>query len=164
MTLDLDGGILAADAAHNCGCYHLFFPSERLRLKPQPATLEETAFAPQTLPDAATSLLVLIANHMHFIQRVLPAAEVSAADIVRYAFLDYDSLRALSFPDGGTKSAFRPDGIVPGTERSERYFYWPMGVPNAGAMRQRGHHATAFVGRRHFDDPHLFENSFERLH
>ena len=36
-----------------------------------------------------------------------------------------------------------------------------MGIPNAGAMRQWGHHATAFVGRRHFDDARLLENSFE---
>jgi len=28
-------------------------------------------------------------------------------------------------------------------------------------MRQWGHHATAFVGRRHFDDPHLFEKTFD---
>jgi hypothetical protein len=27
-------------------------------------------------------------------------------------------------------------------------------------MRQWGRHATAFVGRRHFDDPWLFERYF----
>jgi hypothetical protein len=29
-----------------------------------------------------------------------------------------------------------------------------------GAMRQWGKHATAFVGRRHFDDPRLMEDRF----
>ncbi len=31
---------------------------------------------------------------------------------------------------------------------------------SAGAMRQWGRHATAFVGRRHFDDANLFEKRF----
>jgi len=37
---------------------------------------------------------------------------------------------------------------------------WPLGIPSAGAMRQWGHHATAFVGRRHFDEPFLIERYF----
>ena len=57
---------------------------------------------------------------------------------------------------------FGPDGIVAGTERGERWLFWPMGVPNAGAMRSRGHHAIAFVGTRHFDDPYLIERYFVR--
>jgi hypothetical protein len=28
-------------------------------------------------------------------------------------------------------------------------------------MRERGHHATAFLGRRHFDAPDLLEKLFE---
>jgi len=36
-----------------------------------------------------------------------------------------------------------------------------MGIPSPGAMRQWGHHAIAFVGRRHFDDARLFEQYFE---
>jgi hypothetical protein len=35
-----------------------------------------------------------------------------------------------------------------------------MGVESAGQMRQWGHHATAFVGRRHFDDPNLLASYF----
>jgi hypothetical protein len=37
-----------------------------------------------------------------------------------------------------------------------------MGIPNPGAMRQWGTHATAFVGRRHFDDPFLIDRAFLR--
>jgi hypothetical protein len=55
---------------------------------------------------------------------------------------------------------FRPDGVVPGSERGERWLFWPMGVPEPGAMRQWGRHATAFVGRRHFDDPAFLERYF----
>jgi len=38
---------------------------------------------------------------------------------------------------------------------------WPMGVASAGAMRQWGRHATAFIGRRHFDDPWLLDALLE---
>ena len=76
---------------------------------------------------------------------------------------DYHALRALPLPNGGHRSLYGPDGIVPGTERGERWLLWPMGVPEPGAMRQWGHHATAFVGRRHFDDPDLIERYFQLI-
>jgi hypothetical protein len=37
-----------------------------------------------------------------------------------------------------------------------------MGIASPGAMRQWGTHATAFVGRRHFDAPDLIAKTFER--
>ena len=46
------------------------------------------------------------------------------------------------------------------TDRLERWLLWPMGVPEPGAMRQWGTHATAFVGKRHFDDPDLIGRYF----
>ena len=46
-------------------------------------------------------------------------------------------------------------------ERPNLDLFRPMGVPEPGAMRQWGRHATAFVGRRHFDDADLFEKYFE---
>jgi hypothetical protein len=49
---------------------------------------------------------------------------------------------------------------VPGTERAERWLFWPMGIASAGQMRQWGRHATAFVGRRHFDDAGLLDLYF----
>ena len=39
--------------------------------------------------------------------------------------------------------------------------FWPMGITSAGQMRQWGRHATAFVGRRHFDDARLLDQYFE---
>jgi hypothetical protein len=36
-----------------------------------------------------------------------------------------------------------------------------MGIASAGAMRQWGRHPTAFVGRRHFDDPQLLDALLE---
>jgi len=49
---------------------------------------------------------------------------------------------------------------MPGTERGERALFWPMGIESPGAMRQWGRHPTAFVGRRHFDEPRLLEQRF----
>ena len=60
------------------------------------------------------------------------------------------------------RSLYGPDSIITETERMERFILWPMGIASPGAMRQWGHHATAFVGRRHFDDPYLFERIFEK--
>ena len=81
--------------------------------------------------------------------------------LARYELRDYDELRSLRRLEGGTRSAFGPDGMMPGTERAERFLFWPMGIASAGAMRQWGRHATAFVGRRHFDDADLLEKRFD---
>jgi hypothetical protein len=83
-----------------------------------------------------------------------------ADSVARYALRDYGELRSLARP-GGRRSAFGPDGLIAGTERAERFLFWPMGIESAGAMRQWGRHATAFVGRRHFDDADLIERRFE---
>jgi len=72
-------------------------------------------------------------------------------------------LRSLPLPGGGTRSLYGPDGLVAGSERSEREYFWPMGITSAGQMRQWGRHATAFVGKRHFDDADLIELRFARV-
>ncbi len=79
-----------------------------------------------------------------------------------YTLLPDDSLRSLALPSGGRRSLYDPRGFVPGTDRAEAWLFWPMGVADAGAMRQWGRHATAFVGRRHFDDADLLERRFIR--
>ena len=73
------------------------------------------------------------------------------------ARLDYDQLRQLPTGHNHTVSLFNPRGLLPSSERLESVYLWPFGIPSAGAMRQLGHHAIAFVGVRHFDQPNLFE-------
>lgn len=160
VTLANDGSVLLADTMHNCGCYHLFYPSSRLAPRERGGEWVEAAFAPQPLPVLAAGerYALRIAAATHYVQRVL--AVPAAGEGVRYALDDYDRLRAIPLTGGGHRALFRPDGIVPGSERGERALFWPMGVPEPGAMRARGRHATAFVGRRHFDDPDLIERSF----
>jgi hypothetical protein len=83
-----------------------------------------------------------------------------SAVVTPYAMIDEGLLRALPLPGGGFRSIYGPDALVRGTERAERWLFWPMGIPSAGAMRQWGNHATAFLGRRHFDDADLIEQRF----
>jgi hypothetical protein len=160
VTLAPDGAPLIYDSIHPCGCYHQFFPTARARPRPAPDSLQEWALIPQTLPAVGEGErpVVSIASATHYIERV---ALVRGADsLVRYTLRSYDELRSL--PRGADHaSAFGPDGLIGGTERAERFFFWPMGIASAGAMRQWGRHATAFVGRRHFDDADLFERRFE---
>jgi hypothetical protein len=161
VTLAPDGEPLLYDSIHPCGCYHVFFPTPRARPRPAPDPLEEWAFVPHSLPRVAEGErpVVRLASATHYIERV---GLVRGPDsLTRYAFSPYGELRSLPRLAGGSASVFGPDGLIAGTERLERWFFWPMGVPSAGAMRQWGRHATAFVGRRHFDDADLIERRFE---
>jgi hypothetical protein len=160
VTLAPDGEPLLYDSMHPCGCYHQFFPTPRARLRPAPDPREEWAFVPQSVPRVADGdrPRVRVASATHYIEGIELAGDADAR--VRYDFRDADELRSL--PRGaGSRSAFGPDGLIAGTERAERFLFWPMGIASAGAMRQWGRHATAFVGRRHFDDADLLERRFD---
>jgi hypothetical protein len=161
VTLAPDGTPWVFDTMHACGCYHLFFPTARASIKPQPSSLDETVFAPQLLPRVAVgdSAALRLESGTHYVQRIVLGSDPVSGG-TEYVFAEDDVLRSLPLPAGGRRSVFRHDGIVAGSERGERYLFWPMGVPEPGAMRQWGRHATAFVGRRHFDDPRLMERYF----
>jgi len=162
VTLLPDGKPWLFDTIHNCGCYHLFFPTQYTRVSAQVSLLNEPAFMPQQALTVNTKkqIILRIASASHTIQRVYFTPAMASHE-VHYQWDDADSLRSLPLPDGNRRSLFGQDGIVAGSERGERFLFWPMGIPNPGAMRQWGHHATAFVGRRYFDDPHLFEKTFD---
>jgi hypothetical protein len=161
VTLAPDGEPLLYDSIHPCGCYHLFFPTPRARARPAPDALEEWAFVPQRLPRVAEGErpLIRLASGTHYIEGVSLVRAVDS--LTRYEMRPYDELRSLPRPEGGGASAFGPDGLIAGTERAERFLFWPSGIDSPGAMRQWGRHATAFVGRRHFDDADLIELRFE---
>lgn len=178
LTLDDDGEPLLMDTIHACGCYHLFFPSAALQTRAGAPQSEEWLFAPGALPRPVgrdARLVVRLASGSHYVTGVaaLPrrasAAEGGAGTregqgARRYALRDENALRSLPLADAPAerRSLYGPDGLVAGSERGERFLFWPMGIASAGAMRQWGHHATAFVGRRHFDDVDLVEQRFVR--
>ena len=159
VTLAADGEPLLFDSIHPCGCYHLFFPTPRLEPLPPPQAGIEWAFSPVTLPAVAESerLVVALRTGSHYLRNV---STNRASAGVTYKFVDYDELRSLPLPLGGSRSVFGPDGLIAGTERGERFLFWPMGIASPGAMRQAGTQATAFIGRRHFDDADLVEKRF----
>lgn len=161
VTLSPQGIPLAFDSIHPCGCYHLFFPTPRAIPRPQPETLDEAGYFPAALRAVVPgeSVELWLEPSTHYLRRVAVGGE--PAQGTPYAFAEDDALRSLPLPAGGRRSAFRPDGIVAGTERGERWLFWPMGIAEPGAMRQWGRHATAFVGRRHFDDPGLLSRYFD---
>ena len=164
VTLAEDGSPLLYDSMHNCGCYHKFYPSDRLEQKPKQG-YEEALFVPTTAPkvNAGERIVLKVANLTHYIEAIKSYQDlhITKATNKRYAFDDYINLQTITLTNGNTRSLFRPDGIIDGTERLERWILWPMGIPEPGALRQWGHHATAFVGQRHFDDPNLIERYFE---
>lgn len=158
VTLADDGRPLIYDSMHNCGCYHLFLPTTRLVSKPASGDYEEPPLVPQRVEPRVAGPSLRIASRTHYLQRLY--FEAPRDDGRTYAFRDDDALRSLVLVDGGRRSLFDPQGLVPGSERAERWLFWPMGIAEPGAMRQWGRHATAFVGTRHFDDPHLIERYF----
>ena len=160
VTLDDDGTPLVYDTIHPCGCYHLFFPTERVMARPAEDSLDEGLFVPQPLavPSGGQVVILRIESGTHYVQRV--SLERPGDVAARYGLDDDRRLTMLSRAAGGTRSAYGSDGLMAGSERGERYFFWPMGIESAGQMRQWGRHATAFVGRRHFDDPLLLDSYF----
>jgi hypothetical protein len=138
----------------------MFFPTPRARPLAAPDATEEWMFAPQSLPRIAPGErpVVYIASGTHYIERV--GVTRGSDSLARYELRPYNELRSLQRFGPGRAGAFGDGGLVAGSERPERFLFWPMGIASAGAMRQWGRHATAFVGRRHFDDADLIEKRF----
>ena len=160
VTLATDGTPLVFDTIHPCGCYHMFFPTEHVTPRPRDDGLDEGLFAPQRVhaPTASERIVLRIQSRTHYVQRV--TIDWHGKPVSPLRMEDAQRLTSLPAAKGGTRSAYGPDGLMPGTERGERLFFWPMGIESAGQMRQWGRHATAFVGRRHFDDPLLLDSYF----
>lgn len=160
VTLDNKGVPVFYDTMHNCGCYHMVFPDARYQLKDIQQVYEEPLLVPATAPvlHAGEHMVVTVESGTHYIRSIHNGSLDTSSSM--YAFADYDGLRELPAGTNGYRSMFDERGLVAGTERKERWILWPMGIIEPGAMRQRGQHATAFIGRRHFDDPYLFQDHF----
>ena len=163
VTLNTDGNPLIFDTIHSCGCYHLFFTSQYIQVAKSSSLYTEPFFSPQKMTVSKDQEFVIrISSNNHAIQKIY-IAPASSKQKQLYQFDSADNLRSITLANGQNRSLYNQAGFITGTERGERYLFWPMGIPNPGAMRQWGHHATAFVGRRHFDDARLFEENFELL-
>jgi hypothetical protein len=162
ITLDRNGDVFAAESVHACGCYYMVFPGAGLApSEAQPRG--EPIFAGGSLVSPLPGQRIRLTREAetHFLVHVDIVDGASSHRRVPLATRHASELRSMLHPDG-RRGLYRPDGIVPGSQRLERWLLWPMGVPSAGAKRQPGRHPIAFVGRRHFDDPRLLERHFER--
>jgi hypothetical protein len=162
VTLDREGAPLAYDSIHPCGCYYQVFPGLGYRVQ-QPALHSEPVLSPlPVLPPRPGQRLVLrISAGEHYLQAVYTDTEELPAQ--RYEWREHEELLAMRTPEGTRRSLFGPDGLVPHTQRIERFLLWPSGVPSPGAMRRIGTHAIALVGRRHFDDADLLDSLLRPL-
>ena len=158
VTLDRQGKALLYDSIHPCGCWHSFYlPADSpLQLR---RNGDEEARLSQRLDfngDTPPTLWLSAGEHrLHWVD-----ARRSPYPALSYQRVALDRLRGLPHPQG-RRSLYARDGLVPGSERLERWLLWPSGVASPGAMRQWGRHATAFIGRAHFDDPHLLGRYFQ---
>jgi hypothetical protein len=166
LTLDTDERIDMIDSIHPCGCWHQFIPVGDWQVQAAPAPREEWAFVARRLTSVPPGhrVRIRISAGAHMLEGIdsIDSLAGNGADSTPepYALLADDLLRSLALPSGGRRSLYDPRGFVPGTERAEAWLFWPMGIAEAGSMRQWGHHATAFVGRRHFDDADLLDRRF----
>lgn len=159
VTLKPDGQVLMYDSIHGCGCYHKIY---RVANGLMPASDGPAApvLYPSPVPNArSTPVSLVIEPDTHYIVRV--EAFTPGQQMERYQLNDANDLRAMPVGNG-FKSLYRNDGLIPQSARSERMILWPLGVPSAGAMRQPGTHAIAFIGRQHFDNPKLLDSLFKQ--
>ena len=158
VTLGTDGQPLIYDSIHPCGCYHTWvLAPDGLKPKGEAGFWEEPLWIAGTAPEADGGLVLHVSAGSHYLMNV--TTHGPATDLVPqyYGLEPYNNLRG---PSWAGQRLFDESGMIPGTERSERFFLWPTGVPSPGAMRQWGSHATAFVGTRHFDDAWLLQEYF----
>lgn len=155
VTLRPNGNVLTYDSIHPCGCYHKVYPVDPAIQARKPDQAGQPVYYPRRAPNArAERVQLTLAPDIHYVVDVAPYT--TDAPQRRYRLRPADTLRRL--PDGrGYGSLYDNQGLVPATRRGERWYLWPLGVPSAGAMRQPGHHAIAFIGKRHFDDPDVLE-------
>lgn len=161
VTLDRAGKPILYETMHNCGCYYKAYPTSRLRALETAAYAEPPLiFNAREIDGSKEWMVVAMAPRTHDVTHLYPLPRGGQSEAVAYHLEDYDQLNRLPQTNGNRKSMFNRYGIVPGSERLERFILWPTGVLSPGAMRQWGKHAVAFVGRRHFDDPFYLDNMF----
>ncbi|MGD2187145.1 MAG: hypothetical protein PVI71_13530 [Desulfobacterales bacterium] len=160
VSLGPDGSPFMVDIMNNCGCYHFYVPRKELVKEILPVPMAIDAFVPTWLPDnfPRQRLVIRLKSGWHQVEHV--GTDDMSSRSISYRLIAYKHLEKLPRFDHANESMFTSTGIGKNSERIEPIIFFPMGIPDIGSMRQRGHHAIKFVGRAHFDDPHLFDEHF----
>jgi hypothetical protein len=161
ISLDHRARPFMVDLMNNCGCYHFFIPRREAVVRTRTSAFETDPLVPGWLPTAIPPkrLHLRVNTGWHQVQHVGAVRPATVGKTYRLA--PYETLETLTDADGRARSMFNADGIAFDSERIEPLIFFSMGIPAVGSMRQRGHHAIKLVGRAYFDDPLLFEKSFE---
>ena len=164
VTLNTDGSVLMYDSIHPCGCYHTVHVPVASPLHGTVLALDQSDSPEPVMffsnPLQSTEglqdgkLQLSLESGTHYLVKVDRSNSPPSTTTYGYELADYDTLRSLPVftRDGDYRSWFDGNGLIAESARRERYFLWPLGVESAGAMRQQGNHAIAFVGKRHFDE------------
>ncbi|MDJ0810673.1 MAG: hypothetical protein QNJ01_11270 [Desulfobacterales bacterium] len=161
ISLDHQARPFMVDLMNNCGCYHFFIPARDAVKAIREIAFEVDPLVPGWIPKGFPDkrLRLRVNTGWHQVQHVGTARDTATGSV--YDLVPYESLEMLPDAAGRTRSIFDDDGIAFDSERIEPLIFFSMGIPDVGSMRQRGRHAIKLVGRAYFDDPLLFEQSFE---
>lgn len=162
-TLTRTGELAMIDLIKNCGCYHGFIPNDALFDTENLKQTERRAQILQHLPQhEERQRLEVVLSDSHQILHV-SAADKNIPVQKPYLLRPYNELEQLGDDEGHTSSLFNAQGIVPNTTRAEAVMLYSMGIKSVGSMRQRGHQPITLIGRDHFDNPLLFDQTFHYL-
>lgn len=159
ITLDRTYQPMVYESLHASGRDHRWYPVQPMQQRASGDGSRAAEFiAPELAPAQAATLRVQAATHT--VRRVVTADQARGASTHAYELRLYEELFTLRLPQGGTRSLFGPDGLVPGAHGVDPVGGYASGIRQPGVLRQYGHHAIAHVGRRHFDDPYILEKTF----
>jgi hypothetical protein len=161
ISLDNDGLPFMVDIMNTCGCYHFYIPDQKRVKRIIPTPQEVDIFVPRWMPELFPLRRLNIRINSGWHQVVHLGVENKPSGFWPYRLVAYDRLEMLPHSEENYESIFNSRGIAKDSERVEFLIFFPMGIPDVGSMRQRGHHAVKLVGRSDFEDPDLFDDNFE---
>jgi hypothetical protein len=159
VTLDQQAKPLLYESIGAGGEHHYLFPAQALKRRADADSVDPSVFFPQDQVPGG-DVLVRLQSGSHRVRRVAPLEAAGSAEAGSYELRPYEELLTLPLPGGGTRSLFDVDGVVAGSQRPARWWLWPSGVADAGAMRQWARLPTTLIGRSEFDDPRYLEKLF----
>jgi hypothetical protein len=161
ISLANDGLPFMVDIMNTCGCYHFYVPDQNRVKRIIPTPGEVDVFVPRWIPELFPRERLTVRINSGWHQVVHLGSETESSGFLPYRLVDYDRLEMLPHSENHYESIFNSRGIAKDSERIEFLIFFPMGIPDVGSMRQRGHHAVKLVGRSDFEDPDLFDDNFE---
>lgn len=146
--------IIAYDSIHLCGCWYTLMLPEQQAYSAVQQDGQEPVLMHRV--KAARNMRVSVSADTHQLVGLVPASRSEDVFEQRYQLQPWQSL--LQLPRAkGRSSIFDQHGYVFGSQRLERWFFWPMGVKQPGSLRRFGDHAISFIGERYFDQADLLQ-------